>query len=71
MKTGQPGSSQNFKTVACKYFESGNCKYGDNCTYAHGNTELKPKPAGEGQDNHGYDQVRDPFFIQLTPLGPF
>jgi hypothetical protein len=41
----------NFKIVKCKNFEQGkifnykdgNCKYGNTCTFAHGETELRTK----------------------------
>ena len=31
----------NFKTVVCKYYAEGKCKYGDSCSYAHGSVELR------------------------------
>ena len=31
----------NFKTVVCKYYAEGKCKYGDSCSYAHGPVELR------------------------------
>ena len=32
----------NYKTVRCKYFdEEGVCKFGKNCTFAHGDLELR------------------------------
>ena len=32
----------NFKTQKCKYWEQGQvCKFGKNCTYAHGNEEVR------------------------------
>ena len=34
----------NFKIVKCKNFEKdGQCKYGDRCTFAHGDAELRTK----------------------------
>ena len=34
----------NFKIVKCKNFENeGQCKYGDRCTFAHGDAELRIK----------------------------
>lgn len=30
-----------YKTALCKYFEKGDCKLGDKCTFAHGNAELR------------------------------
>ena len=36
----------NFKSVKCKNFEKeGQCKYGDRCTFAHGDAELRTKLA--------------------------
>jgi hypothetical protein len=32
----------NYKTQRCKYFdEQGQCKFGKNCSYAHGEEELR------------------------------
>jgi len=32
----------NFKTQRCKYFDdTGNCRFGKNCSYAHGDAELR------------------------------
>jgi len=33
------------KTQLCQYFRSGNCRYGDNCAYAHGQDDLREKPS--------------------------
>jgi hypothetical protein len=45
------GGSQppNYKTSKCRFYESGHCKYGKSCNFAHGDEELrsstqKPKP---------------------------
>lgn len=32
------------KTLACKYFPKGLCKKGADCTYAHSQDEIKPRP---------------------------
>jgi len=35
----------NYKTVKCKNFDmSGQCKYGNSCTFAHGDHEVKKTP---------------------------
>ena len=32
----------NFKTQRCKFFDKeGKCKYGKNCSFAHGDNELR------------------------------
>ncbi len=31
----------NFKTIVCKYWEKGECKYETNCTFAHGDVEMR------------------------------
>lgn len=31
----------NYKTVPCRFYEQGTCKYGDNCTYAHGDGDKR------------------------------
>ena len=44
-----PVPSANFKTMKCRHFERhGECKYGDKCSYAHGDADLR---AG-GQQTH-------------------
>ena len=42
----------NYKTVKCKFFENdGQCKFGRNCSFAHGDQDLRkpydPLPAGQ------------------------
>lgn len=62
-----PMSAGNFKTVICKYWEQGKCKYGTNCTFAHGDPEKKGAGMGgmgfnggmQGQ-MPGYDPLKDP-----------
>ena len=37
-----------YKTALCRNFEqTGQCNYGDNCRFAHGEQELRPKPQFE------------------------
>jgi hypothetical protein len=36
-----PPTISNYKTMKCKYFEKGLCKYSNNCGFAHGNHELR------------------------------
>ncbi len=31
----------NYKTVKCKNFEAGLCKYGDTCCFAHGDVDQR------------------------------
>lgn len=64
-------SGNNFKTVVCKYWEQGKCKYGNNCSFAHGDTEKiadhpGQMPMGNSQamgglmTGTGYDPLKDP-----------
>jgi hypothetical protein len=32
-----------YKTEICKYFLTGNCRYGKDCAFAHGKDEMKEK----------------------------
>lgn len=32
-----------YKTEICRFYESGNCKFGDNCAFAHGSKEVQEK----------------------------
>lgn len=50
-QTPQPNAdhsnSRYYKTVLCRNFqETGQCQFGDNCKFAHGDNDLKPMPAG-------------------------
>ena len=59
----------NHKTQRCKYFDdTGNCKFGKNCSYAHGEAELRnpydalqvpPMFPMEGQAGEMYDESRN------------
>jgi hypothetical protein len=52
-----PMMVNNYKTVVCKYWEQGKCKYVTNCSFAHGDTEQRK--AGANNMN-GYDPLKDP-----------
>ena len=57
----------NYKTQSCKYFDQeGQCKFGKNCSYAHGGHELR----------NPYDnlpimppQIANPFMMGQMPMG--
>lgn len=36
-----PPTVSNYKTIQCKFFEKGHCKYGGNCSFAHGDHEMR------------------------------
>jgi len=36
-----PSSVSNYKTVKCKFFEKGFCKYGEGCSFAHGEQDVR------------------------------
>ncbi|TDH71230.1 hypothetical protein CCR75_003485 [Bremia lactucae] len=41
-----------FKIAICKHWEKmGSCPFGDECHFAHGDTELRPFPKGEKEEN--------------------
>ncbi|CAI5718741.1 unnamed protein product [Peronospora effusa] len=54
-----------FKIAICKHWEKmGSCPFGDECHFAHGDTELRPFPKGEKEEKEaqagrqgGYHQV--------------
>lgn len=71
----------NFKTVVCKYWEQGKCKYGNTCSFAHGNTEKRDDAVNMGMVNQqamggmmgnmGYDPLKDPqveYMMKLQQL---
>lgn len=48
-------NSGNFKTAICKNFaNTGNCRYGDSCTFAHGDQELKKSRSNENTNSGSY-----------------
>lgn len=69
----------NYKTVMCKYWQqTGNCKYSDNCSFAHGDPEMRTAienaSALAGQQlpyTQQWDPMKDPkieFAIRLHQL---
>ena len=57
MPMGNPGKNQNnilnYKIVKCKNFEKdGTCKYGQHCTFAHGDKDLRHKSENMYQMNN-------------------
>jgi hypothetical protein len=47
--SGHRGWSRNFKTTLCLFFLQGNCKEGNNCSFAHGVDELRTTLETPGQ----------------------
>jgi len=45
-----PSSVSNYKTVKCKFFEKGYCKYGDGCSFAHGEQDVRAQNSPVPQD---------------------
>ena len=44
MASAHPKNPLNYKIVKCKNWEKdGTCKYGDHCTFAHGDTDMRNK----------------------------
>lgn len=39
--TFNPVVINNYKTVICKYWEQGKCKFNQNCSFAHGDVEVR------------------------------
>jgi len=38
---GSNPTPSNYKTIKCKYFEQGYCKYNQSCSFAHGDTDIR------------------------------
>ena len=43
---GTPVILNNYKTVVCKYWEQGKCKYLQKCAFAHGDSEVRTQDLG-------------------------
>ena len=54
----------NYKTVVCKYWEQGKCKYQNGCSFAHGDVEKRAHDQPVMNMN-GYDPLKDPN-IEMT-----
>ena len=47
-------SASNYKTVKCRHFElNGHCRYGDKCSYAHGDADLRKGGKGKQPQQRG------------------
>jgi hypothetical protein len=69
--TAPPGYVHNkYKTVPCKNFQLGYCKYGDRCTFAHGDVDLRAKfvPASSLYPSTSGEMGQEQ--IMQTPLPP-
>jgi hypothetical protein len=54
-------NSKYYKTVECRNFEqTGQCQYGVNCKFAHGEAELRPTPAGPMPRANSYQSYTSP-----------
>ncbi|KAK3266633.1 hypothetical protein CYMTET_24754 [Cymbomonas tetramitiformis] len=68
-RRGFRGTAENAKTVLCTRFTSPEgCRFGDRCNFAHGDTELRPRPP-RGTSPRGSGN-RDPWAANQDPLGP-
>ena len=57
----------NYKIVRCKNWEKdGNCKYGVQCTFAHGDTELRNKNDNLYQMQPGMGVMMQPFMFDMN-----
>jgi len=45
-KSSEEAAAQRMKTSLCSYFRKKGCRHGENCRYAHGESELQPRPDG-------------------------
>lgn len=49
---GQDNQNSLFKTSLCKFFQQGSCKFGNNCKFAHGDTELSGSSPRQNMGNN-------------------
>lgn len=53
MHSNQSSGGGNYKTAKCKFFEKGYCKYEQNCSFAHGDQDLRsPNSYSTPQGGH-------------------
>lgn len=81
-RRGFRGTAENAKTVLCTRFTSPEgCRFGDRCNFAHGDTELRPRPprgtSPRGGNRFGQSGFagagsgnRDPWAANQDALGP-
>lgn len=56
----------NYKTMICKYWEQGKCKYQQKCSFAHGEVEKRNNDAGDfNNPNRKIDPLKVPAFEYL------
>ena len=54
-------TSKYYKTVLCKHFQqTGQCQFGVNCKFAHGEAELRPAPPGGAYTPPSYNSYVTP-----------
>jgi cleavage and polyadenylation specificity factor subunit 4 len=64
-----PKPNEFYKISLCKHFLAGNCPFGENCHFAHGEAELRPypgreEPPKEAVDTGGPDAQSSSSFVQ-------
>ena len=65
----QPPNPSNFKIVKCKNYEqTGTCKYGSVCTFAHGDNELRTKSDNNLQMSENVIMDNGFNSMQMNPL---
>ena len=57
-KDSTMGMPSNFKTIKCKYYDLGQCKYGDKCNFAHGVTEVRMTVISFSQRNRSHLSIK-------------
>ena len=59
----------NYKIVKCKNFEKdGTCKYGNHCTFAHGNNELRNRNENLIKMQPGLGIMVQPFMMNMQSV---
>lgn len=60
-----PPNVSNYKTIKCRFFEKGHCKYGTSCSFAHGDQDIRSPNSPVPSHVLSNMQMNDPMMSSL------